>query len=105
MCNSNVERNTSATTYVLNGNRTTGTIGFYLYTADYLPAYKAYLELTESQAMGFRFDFGGEVTNLNGVQSDAEGNNLPLYDLSGRRTLRPQTGGVYISGKKKIIVK
>lgn len=105
VCNSNEARNTSATTYVLNGNRTTGTIGFYLYTADYLPAYKAYLELTESQAMGFRFDFGGEVTNLNGVQSDAEGNNLPLYDLSGRRTLRPQTGGVYISGKKKIIVK
>ena len=105
VCDSNVERTPSATTYVLNGNRTTGTIGFYLYTADYLPAYKAYLELTESQAMGFRFDFGGEVTNLNGVQSDAEGNNLPLYDLSGRRTLRPQTGGVYISGKKKIIVK
>lgn len=105
VCNSNVARTPSATTYVLNGNRTSGTIGFYLYTADYLPAYKAYLELTESQAMGFRFDFGGEVTNLNGVQSDAEGNNLPLYDLSGRRTLRPQTGGVYISGKKKIIVK
>ena len=105
VCDSNEARNTSATTYVLNGNRTTGTIGFYLYTADYLPAYKAYLELTESQAMGFRFDFGGEVTNLNGVQSDAEGNHLPLYDLSGRRTLRPQTGGVYISGKKKIIVK
>lgn len=105
VCESNVARSTNATTYVLNGNRTTGTIGFYLYTADYLPAYKAYLELTESQAMGFRFDFGGEVTNLNGVQSDAEGNNLPLYDLSGRHTLRPQTGGVYISGKKKIIVK
>lgn len=105
VCNSNVARTPSATTYVLNGNRTSGTIGFYLYTADYLPAYKAYLELTESQAMGFRFDFGGEVTNLNGVQSDAEGNNLPLYDLSGRRTQRPQTGGVYISGKKKIIVK
>ena len=105
VCNSNVARTPSATTYVLNGNRTSGTIGFYLYTADYLPAYKAYLELTESQAMGFRFDFGGEVTNLNGVQSDAEGNHLPLYDLSGRRTLRPQTGGVYISGKKKIIVK
>ncbi|MCI7273386.1 hypothetical protein MR642_03565 [bacterium] len=105
VCDSNEARNTSATTYVLNGNRTTGAIGFYLYTADYLPAYKAYLELTESQAMGFRFDFGGEVTNLNGVQSDAEGNHLPLYDLSGRRTLRPQTGGVYISGKKKIIVK
>lgn len=105
VCYSNEARKPSATTYVLNGNRTTGTIGFYLYTADYLPAYKAYLELTESQAMGFRFDFGGEVTNLNGVQSDAEGNHLPLYDLSGRRTLRPQTGGVYISGKKKIIVK
>ena len=105
VCDSNVARSNTATTYVLNGNRTSGTIGFYLYTADYLPAYKAYLELTESQAMGFRFDFGGEVTNLNGVQSDAEGNNLPLYDLSGRRTLRPQTGGVYISGKKKIIVK
>ena len=105
VCYSNEARNTLATTYVLNGNRTTGNIGFYLYTADYLPAYKAYLELTESQAMGFRFDFGGEVTNLNGVQSDAEGNHLPLYDLSGRRTLRPQTGGVYISGKKKIIVK
>ena len=105
VCNSNEARNTSATTYVLNGNRTTGTFGFYLYTADYLPAYKAYLELTESQAMGFRFDFGGEVTNLNGVLNDAEGDNLPCYDLSGRRTLRPAAGGIYISGRKKILVK
>ena len=37
--------------------------------------------------MDFSFDFGGEVTNLNGVLNDAEGDNLPCYDLSGRRTL------------------
>ena len=41
----------------------------------------------ERNAMGFSFDFGGEVTNLNGVLNDAEGDNLPCYDLSGRRTL------------------
>ncbi|MGM9689059.1 MAG: hypothetical protein ACI3YD_08400, partial [Alloprevotella sp.] len=105
VCESGVARNTSATTYVLNGNRTTGTIGFYRYTATNLPAYKAYLELAGTNAMGFSFDFGGEVTNLNGVESDAEGDNLPCYDLSGRRTLRPETGGIYISGRKKILVK
>ena len=105
VCESGVTRNALATTYVLNGNRTTGTIGFYRYTATNLPAYKAYLELTGTNAMGFSFDFGGEVTNLNGVENDAEGDNLPCYDLSGRRTLRPEAGGIYISGRKKFLVK
>lgn len=105
VCESGVARNASATTYVLNGNRTTGTIGFYRYTGTNLPAYKAYLELTGTNAMGFSFDFGGEVTNLNGVLNDAEGDNQPCYDLSGRRTLRPAAGGIYISGRKKILVK
>ena len=41
----------------------------------------------ERNAMGFSFDFGGEVTNLNGVLNDAEGDNLPCNDMSGRRTL------------------
>ena len=41
----------------------------------------------ERNAMDFNFDFGGEVTNLNGVLNDAEGDNQPCYDLSGRRTL------------------
>ena len=41
----------------------------------------------ERNAMGFSFDFSGEVTNLNGVLNDAEGDNQPCYDLSGRRTL------------------
>ena len=59
----------------------------------------------ERNAMGFSFDFGGEVTNLNGVLNDAEGDNQPCYDLSGRRTLRPAAGGIYISGRKKILVK
>ena len=105
MCESGKARNPNATTYVLNGNRSTGTIGFYHYTGTNLPAYKAYLELTGTNAMGFSFDFGGEVTNLNGVLNDAEGDNLPCYDLSGRRTLRPAAGGIYISGRKKILVK
>ena len=55
--------------------------------------------------MDFSFDFGGEVTNLNGVLNDAEGDNQPCYDLSGRRTLRPAAGGIYISARKKILVK
>jgi hypothetical protein len=37
------------------------------------------------------------------VKADDDTTAAPLYDLSGRRVITPQTGGVYIQKGKKII--
>ena len=105
VCTSGVACNATATTYVLNGNRETGTIGFYKYTAANLPAYKAYLEIPASQenAPGFLFDFGGQTSIVPVLPAD-EAAAGPCYDLSGRRIAKP-TRGLYIQGGRKIFVK
>ena len=104
VCRSGVARDATTTTYVLNGNRQTGTIGFYKYTATNLPAYKAYLEIPASQenAPGFLFDFGGQTSIVPVLPADEAAG--PCYDLSGRRIAKP-TRGLYIQGGRKIFVK
>ena len=105
VCRSGEARNATATTYVLNGNRETGSIGFYKYTATNLPAYKAYLEIPASKenAPGFLFDFGGQTSIVPVLPAD-EAAAGPCYDLSGRRIAKP-TRGLYIQGGRKIFVK
>ncbi len=101
---SGVARNTTLTTYVLNGNRATGNIGFFKYTATNLPAYKAYLEVGSNPATGYLFRFG-TPTAIDSVNDETlTDDNTPCYDLSGRRTL-PTTRGIYIRGGKKVLVK
>lgn len=95
---------TPANTYALSGAFAEG-IGFYPYTATTLPAGKAYLTLTDAQAVQkLSFSFGGETTGIGAVEADGAGKAATWYDLSGRRVDNP-TKGVYIVNGKKVIVK
>lgn len=102
---SRVTQNSSlANTYVLNGSF--GNIGFYKYTADYLPKGRAYFEMVSPGVQGFLFDFGeegGETTGINAASLSNEAAKT-YYDLSGRRIANPKNG-LYICNGKKVYIK
>lgn len=95
---------TFANTYVLNGSF--GNIGFYKYTADYLPKGRAYFEVVSSGVQGFLFNFGEEEGETTGINAAALSNDAAktYYDLSGRRIANPKNG-LYICNGKKVYIK
>ena len=44
-----------------------------------------------------------ETTDIKGVESDVE--NETIYDLTGRKIEKITSPGVYIIGKKKVIIR
>lgn len=105
------DEQTPAGTYVLSGAFDSG-VGFYAYTAAVLPAGKAYYVtevapvLTTNGVRGLLFgNDGGEVTGVAPVAPAAGGlDDVPCYDLGGRRVDHPAKG-IYIRAGKKIIIK
>ena len=88
-------------TFVLSG--AFGKIGFYKYTAENLPAGKAYISLFgAAPVQGLLFGDG----NVTGIEAVETGNDdkAAYYDLSGRRVEHPVTG-IYVRGGKKVFVK
>lgn len=82
-----------------------GALGFYKTTQATLPANKAFIMLTDTQAVqGLKLNFGGEATGITGVETNDNDANAPLYDLSGRRVVNA-TKGVYIRAGKKVYIK
>lgn len=70
-----------------------------------LKANKAYLTLNEAGAPeAILMNFGGNVTGINQIVN-AEQNNAPVYDLTGRRVVRTVKGGLYIKGGNKFIAR
>lgn len=70
-----------------------------------LKANKAYLTLDAAGAgQAISMNFGGNVTGINQIVN-AEQNNAPVYDLTGRRVVRTVKGGLYIKGGNKFIVR
>lgn len=70
-----------------------------------LKANKAYLTLNEAGAPeAISMNFGGNVTGINQIVN-AEQNNAPVYDLTGRRVVRTVKGGLYIKGGNKFIAR
>lgn len=66
---------------------------------------KAYLTLNEAGAPeAISMNFGGNVTGVNQIVN-AEQNNAPVYDLTGRRVVRTVKGGLYIKGGNKFIAR
>ena len=96
------QNSTLANTYVLNGSF--GNIGFYKYTADYLPKGRAFFEVLSPGVQGFLFDFEGSETT--GINAAALSNDAAktYYDLSGRRIANPKNG-LYICNGKKVYIK
>ena len=70
-----------------------------------LKANKAYLTLDEAGAgEAISMNFGGNVTGINQIVN-AEQDNAPVYDLTGRRVVRTVKGGLYIKGGNKFIAR
>lgn len=70
-----------------------------------LKANKAYLTLNEAGAPeAISMNFGGNVTGIKQIVN-AEQNNAPVYDLTGRRVVRTVKGGLYIKGGNKFIAR
>lgn len=66
---------------------------------------KAYLTLNAAGAPeAISMNFGGNVTGINQIVN-AEQNNAPVYDLTGRRVVRTVKGGLYIKGGNKFIAR
>ena len=68
-----------------------------------LKANKAYLTLAGAD-QAISMNFGGNVTGINQIVN-AEQNNTPVYDLTGRRVVRTVKGGLYIKGGNKFIAR
>ena len=92
---------------VLGQSKTNGTIGFYTPSGNLaaIGKNKAYLNAssvgTQANAIALNFD---DVTT--GISlTEVNGENAPVYDLSGRRVQRTVKGGLYIQNGKKYIVK
>ena len=66
---------------------------------------KAYLKLGGSGVNQFKLDFGGTTTTIEGITTEADAANAPVYDLSGRRIAAPAHRGIYIRNGKKFMVK
>ena len=64
---------------------------------------KAYLKLTSGgSAQSFMMNFGGISTGIG--QIEAQGSSeAPIYDLTGRRVIRPVKGSLYIQSGRKFI--
>lgn len=69
-----------------------------------LKANKAYLTLDVAGGETISMNFGGNVTGINQIVN-AEQNNAPVYDLTGRRVVRTVKGGLYIKGGNKFIAR
>ena len=99
----------SATFYVM-GNKSEG-FGFYAYTAEYVPARKAYFTVPASSspapARGFTMVFGSDETGITATTlTDGTMADDAWYTMDGRRLQgKPATKGMYINGGKKIVIK
>lgn len=67
---------------------------------------KAYLTFVAVSGgeQAISMNFGGNVTGINQIVN-AEQNNAPVYDLTGRRVVRTVKGGLYIKGGNKFIAR
>lgn len=90
--------------YVL-AQRSDGNVGFLKVASGVeIPAGKAYLELSESQAKASFLSFGNIVTAIESTESTAKAGNGVYYSLQGIRTSAPAKG-LYIINGKKVVVK
>ncbi len=65
---------------------------------------KAYLTAVAGAAM-MKLNFGGDVTDIEGIEAVEATDDAPVYDLSGRKVIAPVKDGIYVKNGKKFIVK
>ena len=89
------------------GNTLAG-FGFHRYTGEYVPAGKAFLPLNTSngaKAQSLTIVFAIGATGIKSVSSDSNVQN-DWFSLDGTRLSgKPSQPGIYVNGKKKIVIK
>ena len=92
----------TGTFYVM--GKQSGNFGFFPYTAQYMPARKAYLLVDDgAQARGLTMTFD-ETTGISSTTNDT--NDNAWYTLDGRKLDgKPTTKGLYINNGRKIVIK
>ena len=89
------------------GNTSVG-FGFHRYTGEYVPAGKAFLPLNTSdgaKAQSLTIVFAIGATGINSVSSDSNVQN-DWFSLDGARLSgKPSQPGIYVNGKKKVVIK
>ena len=93
---------TTGTFYVM--GKVNGNFGFFQYTADYMPARKAYLLVSNGAALvnGFRMEFEDDATGIQTL-SNSPLKGEDIYNLAGQRLNKMQKGINIVNGKKIII--
>jgi len=69
-----------------------------------IPAGKAYLNIPSLSRDFVGFDFGGEATAIDAVESVKQPTDAAVYNLAGQRVSKPARG-LYIMNGKKVIIK
>ena len=88
------------------GNTSAG-FGFHKYTGEYVPAQKAFLPLNTGNGAKaiLNMVFADVTTGINSVSSDSNVQN-DWFSLDGTRLSgKPSQPGIYVNGKKKVVVK
>lgn len=81
-----------------------GPLAFYKVNANrsWCSAGTAYLSTSATSARGY-FSLWEDATSIEGIATESENENLPVYDLQGRRVTSPQKGLYIVNGKKVVI--
>ena len=99
--------NFSANEIYTMGNTSVG-FGFHRYTGEFVPAGKAFLPLNTSdgaKAQSLTIVFAIGATGINSVSSDSNVQN-DWFSLDGTRLSgKPSQPGIYVNGKKKVVIK
>lgn len=88
----------SGNDYVLGAKN--NVVGFYKYTGEVMPGFKAYLPASAktNNVKAFKFSFDDAEDAIRAIESENSG--LEIYDISGRRVQKAQKGLYIVSGKK-----
>ncbi len=83
-----------------------GTVGFYSFVGDRIPAHKAYLiPDNQAQALSFAFDENPDgIEEIQAVETEEEC-QIQVFDLQGRLLTGKPNRGVYIINNKKMFVR
>ena len=96
-----------ANTIYTMGNTSVG-FGFHRYTGEYVPAQKAFLPLNIANGAKaiLTMVFADVTTGVKSVSSDNEDLQNDWFSLDGTRLSgKPSQPGIYINGKKKVVIK
>ena len=89
------------------GRNSYGEVGFFYYQGAQIPPYRAYLTYNSVQDPAARFMLHIDDNEVSGIEEivNRKSVNQKYYDLQGRCLSNIPTRGIYIEGRKKVVIK